>query len=323
MSSDAQAAGTDSLFLHAMWRTGSSYLLSCFERAPGWFTVYEPFNGELGSRRLRERALKDYEQRRQALRHPAVDGGYFGMFEAIDPASGRPLWQFAHPRLPLHDVYNGLSRQGLHMLQACERVARSRGQRAVFGFCHSGVQIQAMRQALGGRHLYLSREPRDQFYSYSPFSNDFFIAATVLQVLATPRLRAILRPCLPRLPLPRLTQAAIGQLPHRLTMRWGRQLWQQLPLPLQYQCFYLTWLEANEAGQADCILHFSLADLHARPGLRQRVSDSLGVSLDGLSYRQNPVDELGLNFAHLERQVESWRAAMPQVTPVATTDVAR
>lgn len=286
-----------------MWRTGSSWLLSRFDRRPDCLSFYEPFNGEIGSRPLRARAARTYESRRLALRHPDLQGGYFAVYDELDPLSRQPLWRLAHPRLPLHDVYNGLSGPGRAMLEASCRLAASRARQPVFGFCHSGRQIRAMRDALGGRHLYLYRDPRDQFFSYDPRRNDFFVAATLLQVLATPSWREGLLPSLPSW-AGLLRPGVLRELPHRASMRLGRRLWRHLPLPAQYQAFYLTWLASNEAGARDCDERVSLAQLQALPRLKDALAQSLAIDFDGLDWRPNPVDQLGLDFAALERAVE-------------------
>jgi hypothetical protein len=84
----------------------------------------------------------------------------------------------------------------------------------------------------------------------------------------------------------------------------GRGLWRALPLPQQYQAFYLTWLASNEAGERDCRWRVSLADLQAAPGLRTSLAEAFGIDFEGLAVRRNPVHELGLDFAALEREVE-------------------
>jgi hypothetical protein len=296
-----------------MWRTGSSYLLSRFSADERYFSVYEPYNGELSSARQRHRAAQSYAHKREALRHPAVDGGYFGMFNAADPADGRPLWRLSHPRLALHDVYNqALSAQGLALLNACERVARSRQQRAVFGFCHSGLQIDAMAAAMGGEHLYLYREPREQFHSYGPHTNDFFVAATVMQLMASAPLRATACRISPWL---RSHGAALAQpftrhAPHWLAMRWGRRLWRRMPMAEQYAQFYLSWLASNAAAARGCSLRFSLADLQADSTLRDTLAARYGIGFAGLNHRPTATNTLGLDFAPIEAHVTRlWRSA--------------
>lgn len=303
------------VFLHAMWRTGSSYLQSRFEEDPSRLCFYEPFNGEIGSARKRALAARDYATKRDALRHPAVEGGYFGRYEQADPASGLPLWRLAHPRLPLHDVYNGLSPQGLALLQGCQRLAARQGRQPVFGFCHSGLQIEAMRQALGGLHLYLWRDSRDQFYSYGPRDNDFFCAATALQLLASARLRPLALQLVPWLgqgwPGALLQPALVREAPHWLSMRAGRALWRRLSLAEAYLLFHLSWRVANEAGAQACELRCSLQQLQQDAALRDRLARRLGIQFPDLRYRPNPVDTLGLDFAALEQRVSQVLAEAP------------
>ena len=301
---DLPGPAAGGVFLHAMWRTGSSYLLSRFDPLPRWRTFYEPFNGEIGSAWLRARARADHERRRLALRHPAVDGGYFAVYEQPDPANGQPLWRLAHPRLPLHDVYRGLSPQGDELLRACVRVARDQGRQPVFGFCHSGVQIRAMMASHGGRHLYLERDPREQFFSYSPLKNDFFMAATLLQLLAVPLWRPRLIQHLPAW-CSLLHPGFLRQVPHRVAMAAGRQLWRAVELPVAYQAFYLSWILSQTEAQRSGIWRTSLRQLERDAAERRHLCEAFGVDLTGLNCQPSPVAQLGLDFRALEQVVES------------------
>lgn len=296
-----------SVFLHSMWRTGSSYLLSRFEANAAYLCFYEPFNGELSSESLMRRAAHEYEARQKALRHPIREGGYFHLYRQADPESGRLLSDFADPRLPIHDVYTGLSQRGTDMIAACERFAAARGQRAVFGFCHSGVQIPAMKQQFGGHHIYLYRAPREQFASYSPLTNDFFIAATVMQLLASPKLSPVLTALAPslelwtRMPLAPLLRSA----PHRLTMRLGRKLWHRLCPAEMYGLFYLSWMISNNEGQRHCAQRLSLAELAVDARLKERFASQWAISFGHLDVRPNGTDVGAIDFDAIEARVRA------------------
>jgi hypothetical protein len=294
------------IFLHSMWRTGSSYLLSRYAAEPQFLTFYEPFNGEITSRRLRERAKCDVIDRRATLRHPDGGTGYFDIFDRLDPATGRALWSSAHPRLTLFDVYNGLSDRGAALIEACLRVADADGRTAVFGFCHSGVQIAAMRERFGGDHVYLSRPARDQFISYDPTNNDFFMAATALQLISSEHWRRVALMLVPSLSKFAHPFAAnfVKRAPHRLTMRFGRTVWHSLATADMYRIFYLSWVISNRIGRSDCRTDFSLSSLQSEMRVRRALEADHGITLDNLDYPASSPEALGIDFTGAEADVE-------------------
>lgn len=305
------AARPEPLFLHAMWRTGSSYLLSRFAAAPGYLTFYEPFNGEIGSRRLRSKAEADYDQRLEALRHPSAGESYFAVYDQRDPKSGQELWRFSAPSLPLYDVYNGLSKQGSSLLEACINLAQAQGHIAALGHCHSGLQIAQMRERFGGRHVYLTRAAREQFFSYAPLANDFFMAATILQLLSSARLQKAARelaPSLAHVPFS-LVGPFVRDVPHRVAMRMGRSLWRRLDYEEMYGLFYLSWLASNETGRSECDAVFSLTQLQEDAAHRAQVESQFGISFAGLSHTPDSRSNIEVEFDAIERRVESLLAA--------------
>lgn len=310
------------LFLHSMWRTGSSYLLSRFGAEPGYLTFYEPFNGEITDTTLRRRAARDHADKHVDLGHPEWEGGYFAVYDSIDPGTGRTLASFSHPSLPLHDVYNGLSKRGAELLVACGRLATARGQRAVFGFCHSGVQIAAIRQRFGGEHIYLSRRARDQFWSYRPLDNDFFIAATALQLLASRQWGAAALVLVPRLSTWRLSWrgASARLMPHRLAMRIGRQIWRSLSADDMYALFFLSWEISNRAGASDCDRVISLLDLSEDEGEIAAFEARFGIRLLDLAPRPAKVDPVPIDYDAIEARaihaLERCAAALSPTPPV-------
>jgi hypothetical protein len=274
------------VFLHSMWRTGSTYLLSRFSAESNYLSFYEPFNGELSSARKRRMAAQEYEQRHKALRHPGSSEGYFALFNEPDPLTGRPLWSFSAPSLCLYDVYNGLSPAGAELLEACCRLAQQRGRAPVFGFCHSGTQIPDMFKRFAGRHVYLSRPHRDQFVSYQPEQNDFFVPATAVQLMASSRWASRAVKLVPSLKKWMLLypDILIRSAPHAATMKVARKLAATLSLAEKYKLFYLSWLVSNQLVPEVNAGWVSLLKLQDDALARKDFEQRLGVELLDLNY---------------------------------------
>lgn len=274
------------VFLHSMWRTGSTYLLSRFSAEPGYLSFYEPFNGEISSARKRRMAAAQYQERHKALRHPGSDGGYFSIYDEADPIDGQPLWRHSSPSLCLHDVYNRLSPAGEQLLAACGRLAASRRQIPVFGFCHSGLQIADMHKVFGGVHVYLSRPHRDQFVSYQPAHNDFFVPATVMQMLASAQGCETALCLVPALRMWRALYppSLIRTMPHAATMKLARSVASKLSLDQKFKLFYLSWLLSHRPVPGVPMETISLPALQRQPELRQAFESRFGVRLVDLNY---------------------------------------
>ncbi len=63
------------VFLHSMWRTGSTYLASRFAEEARYCVFYEPFHEYVGSEKALLKVREEYARARALLRHPEVAGG--------------------------------------------------------------------------------------------------------------------------------------------------------------------------------------------------------------------------------------------------------
>ena len=267
----------------SMWRTGSTWFGNRLAAAAGRMLFYEPFHEVIGSRRALAEADLDYRARRESLRHPPAETGYFDVYSAIDPESGAALRTLFPGAASLRDVYRGPSAATARYLAACERVARGRGLGAVFGFCRSGLQIDRSVPPFDARRVHLWRDPRSQFASYDWPRNDYFVPGTVLQLLASPRWAG---PTLELLePLPRFWTGLLTMLPHtdvRNRLRVARRMLEGQSHEAVYAVHYLAWSLCRRHADAVAERSFSLAALHADARLRTDAERWLGIDLRGL-----------------------------------------
>ncbi len=294
----------ESVFLHSMFRTGSTYLASLFAADPRYLMFYEPFHGGLASRRGIDRSLRGYEASRTGLGHERIEGGYWAAYLREDPETGRTLRELYRPRFAVHDVLNDLSPAGAAYLRAGERVAAAAGRAGMFGFCRSGLQVGAMARALPGRHLHLFRDPRRQFASYESAGRDYFLPQTLLQLLASHRLAASARALAGiAAPVAPLARAASLGLPPAVVERLGGRLAQALAPEVRYGLFYLAWLACGAHARAHAAVSFTLAEAGTAAG-RRRIEDALGLPLAGLREIDGPEAALGFDAGAVEARVE-------------------
>jgi hypothetical protein len=160
------------VFLHSLFRTGSTYLFDKFRRTEQFYCYQEPCNEALIDLDARpDGFLKppDYDSR--MLRHPKLTAPYFFEFYCIrDRLKGlfRKSFSFEEyftgPRLPnAQKEYFGT------LINAAPR-------RPLLQFCRSAGRVEALRREFGGTHIHLWREPRGQWWSYKISS--YFDATT-------------------------------------------------------------------------------------------------------------------------------------------------
>ncbi|RXR29909.1 hypothetical protein [Sphingobium fluviale] len=293
---------TPVLFADAMWRSGSTYLASRFAQSGRYLLFYEPCHEGVGRKPT---AARDRDRSRtRDLRHPELEGGYFGTYERLDPLSGQPLRTLHAPDMAVRNVYDEGSDAAVDFLSALVRVARAEGKIAFLGFCRSGTQTARLRALLGGQGLHLWRDPRAQFASYGWPGNDYFMAGTLLQLSFSGRYAALAAALAPeaaralRLRLARL-------LPDRRTRdryRLVRPVAAQMTAEQSYALFYLSWLLSYRSGVAGHALSFSLTQLSEDAAMRQRVTDAFGISFPDLRPTPDRVTE-GIDYDAVEQDV--------------------
>lgn len=297
------------LFADAMWRSGSTYLAQVFARSPRYCLFYEPCHEGAGRRPSAARARD--RSRDRNLRHPEIEGGYFGGYEDIDPQTGRPLRTLHAPDLSLRNVYGEGSDRAADFLRALGRVAEARGRIAFLGFCRSGTQTRRLRALLGGESLHLWRAPREQFASYGWPGNDYFMPGTLLQLAFSPTLAPAARQLAPAAFAHWRMQAAtmLPGVKPRDRYRLARPVARGLTLHQAYALFYLSWRASFCAGREGGDVSFSLSQLAADVGLRTMVEDRFDVRFDDLRPTPSRIVD-GLGYDAVEAEVAALAASV-------------
>lgn len=152
------------IFIHSLFRAGSTYLFMVFRRSTESYWCYqEALHEVVGEARNNPTRLLADDLAHEAMafhRHPRLDTGYFTELHSVWPAwadhfseSSVFAGYFAPP-----DANIGIS-YWRSLIQA------SKG-RPVFQECRTPGRIGAIKAALGGFHIYLWRNPWDQWWSY-------------------------------------------------------------------------------------------------------------------------------------------------------------
>lgn len=161
-ASPADEAVLPPVFIHSLFRSGSTWLFDVFRRAEaGYWCYQEPFHEEL--RRLSsnpDALLSVHTDMARSMRHPALEHPYFYEFHAIREHIGDSFQScisyasFFDPAIcPAFDDYTS-------------RLIRHARGRPVLQCCRSFGRVAHLRRHHGGVHIHLWRNPWDQWWSY-------------------------------------------------------------------------------------------------------------------------------------------------------------
>ena len=246
-------AGPRPIFIHALFRTGSTYIWNKFRRLPDHVCYYEPFHQLLGAVTVDN--IQDILTRNfKAAGHPELDRHYLQEYEAL-----------LRPGIPGVPFF----RKELSFDWFCQAGVEARGEQKKFvdfliQACGSRVPLfQFNRTALRSAwfksayprslNVYLYRDPRDQWQSYAALrartGYDVFFLMDLI-ALSKNREHPFIRPLWETLPL-----LKFSALEHADEEAFYRVLSQAYGEQEKYFIFYYLWLLAllENAAHADTL----------------------------------------------------------------------
>ena len=148
------------VFIHSLWRAGSTYVWSRFRALDTVRAYYEPFNEALGVATREELAPLSPEL--WLSNHPQLDRGYYA--EYLPLVAGRGVPGFAKPFTVDHyfadDATLDAERPYLDLL-----MAQAQGRTPVLGCCRTLGRAAWLKRRYGGTHILIVRDPVQQWLS--------------------------------------------------------------------------------------------------------------------------------------------------------------
>lgn len=288
------------IFIHSLFRTGSTYLFNVFRSsAAGYWCYQEPLheavinaNDNPGS------LLKDHgDSLVQQLRHPRIETPYFQELHDTWPA-----WRDA---LSATAIYNGYFASpnvdiGIPYFRALVEAAKGR---PVFQECRTASRISAIREQLDGYHVYLWRNPWDQWWSYKVAR--YFDVANQL-IINAPN---------PPLPIEMLRNelgfgtSMLEDIDKSFEHFWGNPL----SAEESYLVFYMIWCLGFSEGIKHAHLMMNIDRLSDSPTYRDEMQTKLAeAGIDGINFSDCRVphgrylDQDQFFFTELEDKVHNW-----------------
>ena len=287
------------IFTHSMFRAGSTYIFSVFRRAGEQYRCYyEPLHERVAwaAKDVSRLALASSSSEAPKLRHPQLDKPYFQELE--------DSWRFWKDAISPDMVYRGyFSRDaqeaGVPFYRALLVAA---GPRPVFCDCRTSGRIGTLKHELGGQHIFLWRNPWDQWWSYQ--LDDYFETANQIILHAQPLPKA-----LANLASTRIIGGGNGEGYSELRDQY---LARPLAFSDRYTLFYLLWCLALKEGLEHADYRLNIDTLCRDDDAAAVVEEDLArLGIDGLNFAdaQCPVSvfspEEQAQFEDLEAHVHS------------------
>jgi hypothetical protein len=223
------------IFIHSLFRSGSTYIFNVFRRADaGYWCYQEPLHEITFFSRENPEGLQSDQggEKIKLLRHPKLEKSYF--LELIETW---PAWKDSIQEHFVYDAYFS-KKQRETGVQFWESLISAAKGRPVFQECRTSGRIKAIKNALGGNHIFLWRNPWDQWWSYKV--NGYFDTINQLIIHASDP-PAPVRGMLAGLGLPRYKNC---DLSGALAFYGERPLTSEQ----SYLIFYMLWCLALKEG---------------------------------------------------------------------------
>jgi len=167
---------TAPVFIHSLFRSGSTYIFNVFRRSKsGYWCYQEPLNEHLTHAALEpDKLIEIGEETQNKLRHPELENPYFYEFYTIADEIGDAFRnEFAYKQ------YFTSSQEDIANLKTYFSVLIKNAKgRPVLQCCRTMGRIAQLQQAHNGVHVFLYRNPWDQWWSYK--NGVYFNAASLL-----------------------------------------------------------------------------------------------------------------------------------------------
>lgn len=293
------------VFLHAGWRCASTYVWSRFRRNASTTTYYEPFGESLSrcsQKRIQRQTPQGWNSRHPPLALPYAEE-YCPLLRPL--FKGVPGYRREFALARYFPTQAGVGPE-FRYLSRLIRHARRRDTHPVFGFSRSLGRAPALKQALGGYHIVVRRNPLQQWLSCRSYREEVPLAYFELShflILALAPTGSPAQRFAGMLGLPRLPRGLERQYKH---LHANLYPWSE---ELSYRAFTAVSLLSHGAAEAAADLVLDVDRLARSPQYRDavgaRILADVGLRVDFDDCRVPSRDPalLPVDFAGIERDV--------------------
>ena len=153
------------IFIHSLFRTGSTYLYSLFRSNKNNHCYYEPFHETLYNYPKSKAFAKNKQDTYKSMGHPEDTKDYFFEYPYNENGYGVPLFQKSFS----YDTFCPNKDKNDDLKKYIENLINYAKGRPVFQFCRSGLRTEWLKKEFDSVNIYLVRDPHDQWMSYNSF----------------------------------------------------------------------------------------------------------------------------------------------------------
>jgi hypothetical protein len=295
------------VFLHGGWRCASTYVWSCFRRNPLTTSFYEPFGESLARcspKRIQRQTAQGWNSRHPPLASPYAQE-YCALLHPFFKGVPGYRTEFAVARYFPSEA--GIGPEVRYVSRLITHAHR-RGTHPVLGFSRSLGRAAALKQALGGYHVVLRRNPLQQWLSCRSYRGEVSLSYFELchfLILALAPAGSPARCFADTLDLPRLPRGLQRQFQflHAALHPWSDDQ--------SYRAFTAVSILSHALAEPAADLVLDVDRLGCSPTYRNNVSDKIlaetGLELDFRDCRVPVRDSSSVcvDFAAVERSVRA------------------
>lgn len=249
------------VFIHSLFRSGSTYIFNTFRNAKSDFWCYqEPLHEFiLSSRETLQNLIIESDALLAALRHPKMSAPHFQeVYEVAESCLSHLSADMCYAGYFGEDSVTSGAPYFSSLIEAAKG-------RPVIEECRTALRIGTLKKALGGTHIYLWRNPWDQWWSYKTFPYFTHANQVILDSCTGPQAIGILK------------DAISFTSSNKTSIAEQFEFFYQRPLPASesYLMFYVLWCMALREGHSAGDILLNIDRLSESSEYRQEISNQL------------------------------------------------
>ena len=267
------------IFLHSLWRTGSTYVWSRFRASAQTRCYYEPLHDGL-ARLTPARIARGTSDAIEQNNHPALGRPYFAEFEPLVAGRGVRGYhrRFAYNRFALQPSDHDPELQAY--IASLIAAARADKRVAVLGMNRSDLRISWMRSRFQSYDISVDREPADVFSSYisQMYKGNYYYFTKLMLIVELNRHHEIFSPLADRLKLRSQTEQLLVS-----AKNFYREVLDGMARESLYALTLYIWAvrSLHALSCCDLVVDLALADRSGyRSGLTDRLAADCGLEVD-------------------------------------------
>jgi hypothetical protein len=270
------------VFVHSLFRAGSTYLFNVFRRSKsGYWCYQEPLNERLIEKAGRPGGLTTgIEGANEILRHPELEKPHTHEFHVV----ADELLLYFNQDLS-YDLYFTHDKRLLANLNDyfSALIKGARG-RPVLQCCRTTGRIQYLQEVFAGCHIFLWRNPWDQWWSYK---KDHYFDSRNLFIAGARDLPVYLRVLKKELNIPEFINVNPAVKEAYFANRF-------LAPDACYKLFYTLWCHAMLEAEPQCEVSISIDTLSVSGSYREDILEKLErLGVGGLDFNDCAVPIAG------------------------------